>query len=178
MPSANETLCRTNNHPFTFGIHTIMHNGYISDFGKIKLKLCQAMSQEAYEHIAGGTDTEHFAALLMSYLCSRSKDSTLSNPYSGEEGEGSLPRGKQNIPDIKASLLGSFNSSSLSSGARFFPSWFGQEPLHSARIYSLNLLTILTSTRVGVIPLFGRNAFCPEANHCDNNLHSGLCSGG
>ena len=27
------------------------------------------MSQEAYSHIEGGTDTEHFAALFMSFLC-------------------------------------------------------------------------------------------------------------
>jgi len=45
-----------------------MHNGYISDFAKIKRKMCEQMTQEAYEHIQGGTDTEHFAALLMSFL--------------------------------------------------------------------------------------------------------------
>lgn len=46
-----------------------MHNGYISDFQKIKRQMSNAMSQEAYEHIQGSTDTEHFAALLMSFLC-------------------------------------------------------------------------------------------------------------
>ncbi|TVY39835.1 putative glutamine amidotransferase [Lachnellula subtilissima] len=58
-----------NNHPFTFGIHTIMHNGFISDFAAIKRKICEPMSQEAYSHIEGGTDTEHLAALFMSILC-------------------------------------------------------------------------------------------------------------
>lgn len=74
----------TNNHPFTFGIHTIMHNGkwcsgvytklyffktlsfpscaksrsklttsigYISDFAQIKRKICELMTQKAYENI-------------------------------------------------------------------------------------------------------------------------------
>ena len=81
----------TNNHPFTFGIHTIMHNGYISDFVKIKRKMCEEMSQEAYEHILGATDTEHFAGLLMSFLCPTSKSKTQRNPYSGEEGENDFP---------------------------------------------------------------------------------------
>ena len=80
----------TNNHPFTFGIHTIMHNGYISDFAKVKRKMCEAMSQEAYGHIQGSTDTEHFAALLMTYLCP-TQTTTTPNPYSGEEGEGAFP---------------------------------------------------------------------------------------
>jgi glutamine amidotransferase len=67
-----------------------MHNGYIADFAKIKRKMCEAMRQEAYEHIQGGTDTEHFAALLMSYLCP-TETKTTSNPYAGEEGEGAVP---------------------------------------------------------------------------------------
>ncbi|KAH7311060.1 N-terminal nucleophile aminohydrolase [Rhexocercosporidium sp. MPI-PUGE-AT-0058] len=68
--ATSTAITQTNNHPFVFGIHTIMHNGYISDFTKIKRKMCEQMTQEAYEHIQGGTDTEHFAALLISFLCS------------------------------------------------------------------------------------------------------------
>lgn len=64
----------TNNHPFIFGVHTIMHNGYISNFEKIKLKMCNQMSEEAYANIQGGTDTEHLAALFMTYLCPSAKD--------------------------------------------------------------------------------------------------------
>jgi glutamine amidotransferase len=67
-----------------------MHNGYISDFVKIKRKMCEAMSQDAYEHVQGSTDTEHFAALFMSYLCP-TETKTTPNPYSGEEGEGAFP---------------------------------------------------------------------------------------
>jgi len=82
-------ITSTNNHPFTFGIHTIMHNGYISSFTLIKRALCAAMSQEAFAHIQGGTDTEHFAALLMTNLCPSSTHTP--NPCSGEEGESAFP---------------------------------------------------------------------------------------
>lgn len=75
----------TNNHPFTFGIHSIMHNGYISDFSKIKRKMCEVMTQEAYEHIQGGTDTEHFAALLMSNLCPEESGLKQGQPTADEE---------------------------------------------------------------------------------------------
>ncbi|TVY81059.1 putative glutamine amidotransferase DUG3 [Lachnellula suecica] len=77
----------TNNHPFTFGVHTIMHNGFISDFALIKRKMGEAMTQEAYSHIQGGTDTEHFAALFMSFLCPSSQ----AIPTPGDEGEGEVP---------------------------------------------------------------------------------------
>ena len=49
------------------------------------------MSQEAYEHIQGGTDTEHFAALVMTFLCPNLSSETIPNPYSGEELEAALP---------------------------------------------------------------------------------------
>jgi glutamine amidotransferase len=81
-----------NNHPFTFGIHTVMHNGYITDFDRIKRQMCAAMSKEAYNHIAGSTDTEHFAALLMTFLCpSNTTAPELSSSPSNEESEGAIP---------------------------------------------------------------------------------------
>lgn len=57
-----------NNHPFVFGRHTVMHNGYISSFPKIARQMANLMSDEAFAHIGGSTDTEHFAALYISYL--------------------------------------------------------------------------------------------------------------
>jgi glutamine amidotransferase len=61
-------IAPTNNHPFVFGRHTIMHNGYISDFPEIARQMTNLMSPEEFEHIGGKTDSEHFAALYMSYL--------------------------------------------------------------------------------------------------------------
>jgi glutamine amidotransferase len=97
----------TNNHPFTFGIHTIMHNGYISSFALIKRALCAAMSQETFAHIQGGTDTEHFAALLMTNLCPPSAPHN-PNPYSGEESEASFPAAWEHyhsVEEMNAALV-------------------------------------------------------------------------
>ncbi|KAF4632506.1 hypothetical protein G7Y89_g5630 [Cudoniella acicularis] len=102
----------TNNHPFTFGILTIMHNGYISSFPQIKRKMCEAMSQEAYEHIGGGTDTEHLAALLMTFLCP-SKPTQQANPYSTEEGESSFPAAWESyhsVSEMQAALQKTINT--------------------------------------------------------------------
>ncbi|KAG9244709.1 N-terminal nucleophile aminohydrolase [Calycina marina] len=51
--ATSTAIVPTNNHPFTFGCHSIMHNGYISNFRKIKLEMCKAMSEEAYTNIHG-----------------------------------------------------------------------------------------------------------------------------
>ncbi|KAE8443442.1 hypothetical protein EG329_001839 [Mollisiaceae sp. DMI_Dod_QoI] len=83
--ATSTAITPTNNHPFTFGIHSIMHNGYISSFAKMKRKMCELMTQDAYEHIQGGTDTEHFAALLMSHLCPGEPDLKQSQPTGEEE---------------------------------------------------------------------------------------------
>lgn len=45
-----------------------MHNGYIAAFPKIARQMANLMSADAYENIKGSTDTEHLAALYMSYL--------------------------------------------------------------------------------------------------------------
>jgi glutamine amidotransferase len=45
-----------------------MHNGYISSFSKMARHMTNLMSDDAFAHIGGTTDTEHFAALYMSYL--------------------------------------------------------------------------------------------------------------
>lgn len=57
-----------NNHPFVFGRHTFMHNGVISDFIVICRDMVKLMDDDAYANIHGSTDSEHFAALYMTYL--------------------------------------------------------------------------------------------------------------
>jgi glutamine amidotransferase len=53
-----------------------MHNGYISSFPKIARQMANLMSADAYENIRGSTDTEHFAALYMTYLTFGSEPDT------------------------------------------------------------------------------------------------------
>lgn len=72
-----------NNHPFAFGRHVIMHNGYIAAFPKIARQMANLMSADAYENIRGSTDTEHLAALYMTYLTFGSEPSD-PKPPTGE----------------------------------------------------------------------------------------------
>jgi glutamine amidotransferase len=102
--ATSTAITPTNNHPFTFGIHAIMHNGYISSFSKIKRKMCEEMTQEAYENIQGGTDTEHIAALLISYLC----PNTSARPSnSGGKDEPAIPESWEeyhSVEEIRSAL--------------------------------------------------------------------------
>lgn len=57
-----------NNHPFSFGRHIFMHNGRVADFTKIKREICMLMSYDCFANVLGSTDSEHAAALYMTYL--------------------------------------------------------------------------------------------------------------
>ena len=58
----------TNNHPFVFGRHTIMHNGVVSRINAIRRDMLDLLDQDAFEHLKGTTDSEHMAALYMTIL--------------------------------------------------------------------------------------------------------------
>lgn len=45
-----------------------MHNGVVSDFVTISRDMVDLMDDDVYANIAGSTDSEHFAALYMTYL--------------------------------------------------------------------------------------------------------------
>jgi len=45
-----------------------MHNGAISDFISISRDMIDLMDDDAYANIQGSTDSEHFAALYITYL--------------------------------------------------------------------------------------------------------------
>ncbi|KIM47095.1 hypothetical protein M413DRAFT_422785, partial [Hebeloma cylindrosporum] len=62
-------IATTNNHPFVFGRHCFMHNGWISDFREIRKEMLSHISEGFTAMIEGGTDSEHLAAIYMSYLC-------------------------------------------------------------------------------------------------------------
>lgn len=61
----------TNSHPFTFGRHSFMHNGTISNFNTsptLKRRMLMSMSAKATQNVHGSTDSEHLAGLYMSFL--------------------------------------------------------------------------------------------------------------
>ena len=58
-----------NCHPFKFGVYTMMHNGAIAEFSKIKLNLLNLISERSlHVGINGTTDSEHIFALFLFYL--------------------------------------------------------------------------------------------------------------
>ncbi|MCJ1354069.1 MAG: hypothetical protein MMC33_004056 [Icmadophila ericetorum] len=61
-------IVEVNNHPFVFGRHTFMHNGVVANFISISREMCKLMDDDCYANINGSTDSEHFAALYMTYL--------------------------------------------------------------------------------------------------------------
>ena len=51
-----------------------MHNGVISDFIPIRRALAAKLSDETFSNVHGSTDSEHIAALYMTYLTRSSSD--------------------------------------------------------------------------------------------------------
>jgi glutamine amidotransferase len=60
-------VSRLNCHPFSFGPLTFMHNGLIPDFGRMRRRLLEGLSDETYNSITGSTDSEHIFALFCEY---------------------------------------------------------------------------------------------------------------
>lgn len=57
-----------NNHPFHFGRWSLMHNGEVAHFSRIKKDMVREISDEAFDLVKGTTDSEHLAALFFTYL--------------------------------------------------------------------------------------------------------------
>jgi len=73
--SGSTAITEVNNHPFTLGRWSFMHNGSISEFQKIKRAMAAASSDKLYEEfVKGTTDSEHLAALVFSYMAAETGD--------------------------------------------------------------------------------------------------------
>lgn len=67
--AATSTAINTaNNHPFIFGRHSFMHNGTVAHFSLIRRRMAMLISQPVFEMMSGTTDSEHLAALYITYL--------------------------------------------------------------------------------------------------------------
>jgi glutamine amidotransferase len=74
--SSAAAVTQVNNHPFSFGRITFMHNGSVSDFLEIRRALSDMLNQDVFANVHGGTDSEHIAALFVHFLTgARGKDS-------------------------------------------------------------------------------------------------------
>lgn len=95
-----------NNHPFIFGRHSFMHNGAITNFSLLKLDLCQKMSAPAYANIQGGTDSEHMAALYISYLTNFDNEASFEREYSAEQMATAMTAMITTVLELQANILG------------------------------------------------------------------------
>lgn len=90
---ATSQVQQFNSHPFAFGRHIFMHNGGIAYFNDIRRDLCSKLSTAAYGNVQGSTDSEHLAALYMTYLVKNRRDA-------GEE----VPEDEKKAWDLDYSL--------------------------------------------------------------------------
>jgi len=61
-------VTETNCHPFCRGPFAFMHNGDIGGFHRIRRRLLERLSDEAFDAIEGTTDSEHLFALFLDCL--------------------------------------------------------------------------------------------------------------
>ena len=72
--SLEAPISEANCHPWHHGKFMWMHNGYISQFAKIRRKLQQALSDDLFHVITGSTDSEHAFVLFLSLLPKSEED--------------------------------------------------------------------------------------------------------
>ncbi|HMJ68491.1 MAG TPA: class II glutamine amidotransferase [Cyclobacteriaceae bacterium] len=61
-------VSEANCHPFSYKNLLMAHNGGVEEFGKIKRKIREPLSDELYNWIKGQTDSEHIFAYFLHYL--------------------------------------------------------------------------------------------------------------
>lgn len=69
----NEANC----HPFRFERFLFMHNGDVGSFRKIRRRLLETVSDEAFSNVYGSTDSEHFFAVIIDELFKRQANTTM-----------------------------------------------------------------------------------------------------
>lgn len=60
----NEANC----HPFRFERYAFAHNGDVGNFARVRRRMLESVSDEAYNNIFGSTDSEHVFALFIDEL--------------------------------------------------------------------------------------------------------------
>ncbi|KAI9823931.1 MAG: hypothetical protein M1832_002249 [Thelocarpon impressellum] len=95
-----------NNHPFVFGRHALMHNGFISDFLAIRRDMTLLMDDDAFANIDGSTDSEHFAALYMTHLAGGRGKAGWDEQYSTEHMHVALQRTVDDLIQLQRTKLG------------------------------------------------------------------------
>lgn len=66
--SPDSPVNEINSHPFRFDNLTFMHNGDLGGFRKFRRTLLNSLSEESFQMITGGTDSEHMFAVIIDEL--------------------------------------------------------------------------------------------------------------
>ena len=99
-------IVSVNNHPFVFGRHSIMHNGVIADFVAIARDLSSLLDDDAYSHISGSTDSEHFAALYITYLTSGRGIASWEESYPVDKMRAAMTKTVETVIELQHKHLG------------------------------------------------------------------------
>ena len=83
-----------------------MHNGVVSDFLAIRRELTSLIAYDAYCNIFGSTDSEHAAALYISYLTKGATKDAWEDEYSLHEMHDALIRTIVQIMELQHKILG------------------------------------------------------------------------
>lgn len=99
-------VTQVNNHPFTFGRLSFMHNGSVSDFVSIRRAVCDMLDYDTYSNIQGSTDSEHLAALYVYYLTSGAGKAAWDNEYNAHQMAAALHSAVKTVIEIQSNILG------------------------------------------------------------------------
>lgn len=83
-----------------------MHNGVISDFVTISRDMVDLIDDDAYANIQGSTDSEHFAALYMTYLTAGQGKASWENQYPVHQMRDAIRRAVGSIVKLQREKLG------------------------------------------------------------------------
>lgn len=79
--SPGSVVSHENTHPFRFGRLTLMHNGHVEGFARLRRSLLRRLSDIAFHAVQGLTDSEHIFGLILSAL----REPAQAAPFSASE---------------------------------------------------------------------------------------------
>jgi predicted glutamine amidotransferase len=63
--SPGSEVNQANCHPFGYGGYLLMHNGHVGAFRKVRRRILETLTDEAFNVVKGSTDTEHLFAVFV-----------------------------------------------------------------------------------------------------------------
>ena len=83
-----------------------MHNGVIADFAGVAREMALKVGEEEYGNVQGSTDSEHFAALYMTYLTQGKGKEGWETQYGVEEMRDALYKAMQTVIELQQKKYG------------------------------------------------------------------------